>query len=100
MYIFDRPILSLPILDFFKLSVLIVRPINVLVLASTNEGEGEEFIEMVEFFIDGESRNVDNDPPYEMKWNERKDGIHKLKVVAHDVGGSSVEYEINVFKLL
>lgn len=85
LYIFNKAIL--PLGD----KTAIVGSINIDVNASS-----ESKIDKVEFYVDDVLRNMDNEQPYEWRWDEIIFGHHNVKVVAYDNAGNTASDEIHV----
>jgi len=74
---------------------LIIGRIYVIANASDNVG-----IESVEFYVDGELRDIDYEPPYIWLWDEQTMFlIYELKVVARDFAGNEATDSIKVWRV-
>ncbi len=60
--------------------------------------DNESGVERVEFYIDGELKNTDNDAPFEWLWKDSLTRRHNIKVTAFDYAGNSNSQEISVWK--
>ncbi len=80
------------ILPFF--TPLIFGKIDVDVYANNIDNE----IDRVEFFVDGELKEIDTSEPYSWTWDERVFFRHTLKVVAYDTSGVNATRKLEVWK--
>ncbi|UCF12932.1 MAG: hypothetical protein JSW06_01410, partial [Thermoplasmatales archaeon] len=60
--------------------------------------DNESGIERVDFYIDGELKDSDNDAPYSWVWKDATVRKHTIKVTAYDEAGNSDSQEISVWK--
>jgi parallel beta-helix repeat protein len=88
LYIFDKEII--PILG--RNSIIIGK----ITIATRVAG-----FEKVEFYIDGNLKNMDTSEPYEWLWDENAFFRHTIKVVAYDIAGNadSDEQVVWIFNL-
>ena len=77
LYINDREIMPMMV-------PVIIGKIKIVAEATDNIG-----VERVEFYIDGELKNVSHISPYYWIWNEKVMGIHLIKVIAYDGSGNT-----------
>jgi len=72
---------------------IIIGPIKI----GVNSNEGNR----VEFYIDGELKDIDAAPPFSWLWDEFAVGRHTVRVVAYDKAGNiaSDEQVIRIFNL-
>jgi hypothetical protein len=66
----------------------------------TVEANASEDVIRVEFYIDGELKEVDESLPYEWLWDEFSFGRYEIKVVAYDTAGDMINDSIDVFKMM
>jgi uncharacterized repeat protein (TIGR02543 family) len=74
---------------------VIINEINIVANA-TDEDSG---IEKVEFYIDNELRETDNEPPYTYHWNDSLIRFHTIEAIAYDDAGNTASDSIRAFKI-
>jgi hypothetical protein len=70
---------------------------DILINAEVTPGNAP--IEKVEFYYEGELKNIDTELPFQWRLNERSIGPHEIKVVVYDELGRNASDTMNVLFL-
>jgi hypothetical protein len=92
LYLFDKWGITIP---------LISKPLIIGSITIKADAWATYNVTAVEFFIDGNLRKVDDEPPFKWMWDETSFFKHTIKVVAYDKAGNTAtdEMEVVIFNI-